>query len=185
MCAQREVDTGAGRHVTVDRRRCGGDVVGVDGVVVGRNGGVLGGGVGVGWVLREFFGGDAGEVDGCRGFLARPAHVGGFDAELGDVCHESAHEHIAATETQKLILEVGAVEKDDVDVDRVHIGDIFELREDLALEFTLLGLDVFEHASTEGVDLLDAGAELADDGDSFGKGTGTAHVENEQCAAKR
>lgn len=60
---------------------------------------------------------------------------------------------------------VGFVEEDDVEFDRVHIGDIAELGDDLGLVFAFFGLDKVEETFAEFFDLFEGGAEFADDGD--------------------
>ena len=84
------------------------------------------------------------QIHGEALLLTGEAHVRAFDAELLNANHQSADELVTASKTETFVLPVRLVEEDDVKIHRVNIDDIFQLCEDVALVFALLGLDEFE-----------------------------------------
>lgn len=107
--------------------------------------------------------------------------AGALDAEEGHLVHELGGELVVALETEEFVLEVGLVEEDDVERDRVHLVDGADFGDDAGQVVALVVEDEFEHAGFQLFD--DAGwcAEAEDKFDWVGETAGPALVENEEC----
>lgn len=77
---------------------------------------------------------------------------GTFNTQLGHLVHEFGRELIVALKSEQLVLEVGLVEEDDVQGDRVYLIDGPYFTDDPGLVIALVLDDKLQHTSFKFLD---------------------------------